>query len=184
MAIEHDRFLPALMQMVTADRLRGLHYNFMFENPKASLRHRPYMHLSAWPRVLDVVRQTVDLCAFGHYYKKGTDLWTSLTSWRPQGLTGDGRCHHECGQGKVDPITGHFRHFFALSVEPWRAKQGKGSGAMRHAMPSALLQEVLRVAQMDAPAHQDVVIDICAGDRSLLQPSLQDGLHCVGGYIY
>ena len=34
--IEHDRFLPALMQMVTADRLRGLHYNFMFENPKAS----------------------------------------------------------------------------------------------------------------------------------------------------
>ena len=69
--------------MVTADRLRGLHCNFMFENPKASLRHRPYMHLSAWPQVLEVVCQTVDLCAFGHYYKKGTDLWTSLTSWRP-----------------------------------------------------------------------------------------------------
>ena len=47
-------------------------------------------------------------------------------------------------------------------------------------MPSALLQEVLRVAQTDAPAHQDVVIDICAGDRSLLQPTLQAGLHCVG----
>ena len=31
-AVEHDRFLPALMQMVTADRLRGLHYSFMFEN--------------------------------------------------------------------------------------------------------------------------------------------------------
>ena len=42
-AVEHDRFLPALMQMVTADRLRGLHYNFMFENPKASLRQRPYV---------------------------------------------------------------------------------------------------------------------------------------------
>ena len=51
---------------------------------------------------------------------------------------------------------------------------------MRHAMPSALLQEVLRVAQTDAPAHRDVVIDICAGDRSLLQPSLQAGLHYVG----
>ena len=51
---------------------------------------------------------------------------------------------------------------------------------MRHAMPAALLQEVLRVAQTDAPAHQDVVIDMCAGDRSLLQPSLQAGLHYVG----
>ena len=115
--------------MVTADRLRGLHYNFMFKNPKASLRHRPYMHLSAWPRVLEVVRRTVDLCAFGHYYTKGTDLWTSLTSWRPQGLTEDGRCHQQCGQGEIDPVTGNFRHYGALSVEPWRAKPGKGSGA-------------------------------------------------------
>ena len=47
-------------------------------------------------------------------------------------------------------------------------------------MPSALLQELLRVARTDAPAHQDVVIDICAGDRSLLQPSLQAGLHYMG----
>ena len=53
---------------------------------------------------------------------------------------------------------------------------------MRHAMPPALLQEVLRVAQTDAPTqcHQDVVIDICAGDRSLWQPTLQAGLHCIG----
>ena len=51
---------------------------------------------------------------------------------------------------------------------------------MRHAMPSALLQEVLRVAQIVAPVHQDVVLDICAGDRSLPQPSLQAGLHYVG----
>ena len=132
------------MQMVTADHLRGLHYNFMFENPKAPLRQRPYMQLSAWPRVLDVVRQTVDICAFGHYYRKGTDLWTSLTSWQPQGLTGDSRCHQQCGQGSIGPTTGSFRHFFALSVEPWRAKQGKGSSATRHAMPPQHLQEVLR----------------------------------------
>ena len=36
-AIEHERFLTALMQMVTADCLRGLHYNFMFETPKGLL---------------------------------------------------------------------------------------------------------------------------------------------------
>ena len=138
------------------------------------------MQLSAWPRVLDVVRQTVDLCAFGHYYRKGTDLWTSLTPWRPQGLDIDGRCHQQCGQGSIDPTTGKFRHFFTLSVEPWRAKQGKGPSATRHAMPPQPLQEVLRVAQTDAPSHQDIVIDICAGDRSLLQPTQQAGLHYVG----
>ena len=130
--------------------------------------------------MLEVVRQTVDVCAFGHYYRKGTDLWTSLTSWQPQGLTRDGHCHQQCGQGSIDPITGKFRHFFALSVEPWRAKQGKGSSDTRHAMPPQLLQEVLRVAQTDAPSHQDVVIDICAGDRSLLQPTRQAGLHYIG----
>ena len=93
--------------------------------------------------MLEVVRQTVDLCAFGHYYKRGTASWTSLISWRPQGLTEDGRCHQQCGQGEIDPATGHFLHFVTLSGEPWRANQGKGSGAMRHAMPPALLQEFL-----------------------------------------
>ena len=47
-------------------------------------------------------------------------------------------------------------------------------------MPPQLLQEVLRVAQTDAPSHQDVVIDICAGDRSLLQSTQQAGLHYIG----
>ena len=55
---------------------------------------------------------------------------------------------------------------------------------MHHAMPPQLLQEVLRVAQTDAPDYQNVVIDICAGDRrlSLLQPTQQAGpkLHYVG----
>mgnify|MGYP000391868064 FL=1 len=47
-------------------------------------------------------------------------------------------------------------------------------------MPPQLLHEVLRVAQTDAPSHQDVVIDICAGDRSLQGPTQQAGLHYVG----
>ena len=179
-AVEHDRFLPTLIQMVTADRQRDLNYNFMFENPQASLRRRPYMQISAWPRVLEVVRQTVDLCAFGHYYRKGTDLWTSLTSWEPKGTTGNGRCQHLCGQGATDPESGCYRHFFALAVEPKRAKQGPGATAMRQAMPPQLLREVLRVAQLEAPVHQDIVIDICAGNGSMEKPALEAGLHYIG----
>ena len=88
----HGRFLPALMVMAACDRVRGLQYNFLFENPRASLRPRPYMHISTsvWPRVLEVLRRSVHLCAFKHYFKKATDSWTSLfkdggqVQWGPQ----------------------------------------------------------------------------------------------------
>ena len=174
-AVEHDRFLPRLQMMVAADRQRGLSYNFMFENPRASLRCRPYMQLCAWPRVVEVVHRTVDLCAFGHVYKKGTDLWTSLTNWMPQGSTGNGKCNRACGQGQFTD-TGSYQHFHALSVEPHRAVQGKGATAMRNAMPKHLLGEVLRSALMEASPQQNVVIDLCAGYRSLQAVCQAEGL--------
>ena len=124
--------------MVAADRQRGLSYNFMFETPRASFRCRPYMQLCAWPRVVEVVHRTVDLCALGHVYKKDTDLWTSLTNWMPQGSTGDRKCNHACGQGRFTDM-GSYQHFHALSVEPHRAVQGKGATAMRNAMLKRLL---------------------------------------------
>ena len=174
-AVEHDRFLPRLQMMVAADRQRGLSYNFMFENPRASLRCRPYMQLCAWPRVVEVVHRTVDLCAFGHVYKKGTDLWTSLTNWMPQGSTGNGKCNRACGQGQFTDM-GSYQHFHALSVEPHRAVQGKGATAMRNAMPKHLLGEVLRSALMEASPQQNVVIDLCAGYRSLQAVCQAEGL--------
>lgn len=51
-AIQHDEFLPRLQLMLAADRLRDLHYNFMFENPAGSLQRRPFMQISAWPRMI------------------------------------------------------------------------------------------------------------------------------------
>ena len=174
-AMEHDYFLPRLQMMVAADRQRGLSYNFLFENPRASLRCRPYMQICAWPRIVQVVRRTVDLCAFGHVYKKGTDLWTSLTSWRPTGTTGDGRCHSRCGQGDFTP-TGSFQHFHALGVESTRAVQGKGATAMRNAMPTQLLREILRAASNEGTATQRIVIDLCAGYRSLQEVCRQEGM--------
>jgi len=174
-AMEHDYFLPRLQMMVAADRQRGLSYNFLFENPRASLRCRPYMQICAWPRIVQVVRRTVDLCAFGHVYKKGTDLWTSLTSWRPTGTTGDGRCHSRCGQGDFTP-TGSFQHFHALGVESTRAVQGKGATAMRNAMPTQLLREILRAASNEGTATQRIVIDLCAGYRSLQEVCMQEGM--------
>ena len=173
-AVEHDRFLPRLQMMLAADRQRGLDYNFVFENPRASLRCRPYMQIAAWPRVVEVVRRTVHLCAFGHIYKKATDLWTSLVQWEPRGVTGDGQCHSRCGQGEWHD-TG-YRHHYALSVEPEREKQGKGVTARRNHIPAQLLLEVVRVAQQQGRANQRIVIDLCAGYQSVRTVCEQEGL--------
>ena len=164
-AVEHDQFLPRLQQMVAADRQRGLQYNFVFENPRASLRCRPYMQLCAWPKVVDVVRRTVDLCAFRHIYKKGTDLWTSLSDWNPRGTTGNGRCQQKCEGGKAS--SKGYRHFYALAVEPERELQGQGVTARRNHMPELLLKEIVRAAQAGTGEERRVVIDLCAGYRSL-----------------
>ena len=173
-AVEHDRFLPRLQRMVAADRQRGLQYNFVFENPRASLRCRPYMQLCAWPKVVEVVRRTVDLCAFKHVYKKGTDLWTSLTQWFPQGTTGNGRCGQRCSAGE-QTATG-YRHYFALGVEPERELQGPGVTARRNHMPEMLLKEVVRAAQAGTRSERRVVIDLCAGYRSLQGICQSEGL--------
>ena len=164
-AVDHDHFLPRLQQMVAADRQRGLQYNFVFENPRASLRCRPYMQMCAWPKVVEVVRRTVDLCAFRHVYKKGTDLWTSLSQWFPCGTTGNGRCGQRCESG--EKTEKGYRHYFALGVEPERELQGPGVTARRNHMPKMLLKEVMRAAQVGAGEQRRVVIDLCAGYRSL-----------------
>merc|ERR1712216_327107 len=46
-------------------------------------------------------------------------------------------------------------------------------------MPSELFKELLRVALLDAKPAQRVVIDSCAGFRSLEQPTLEQGLMCM-----
>lgn len=172
----HDRFLPALMTMAACDRVRGLHYNFLFENPRASLRRRPYMHLSVWPRVLEVVRRSVHLCAFRHYFKKATDLWTSLTAWVPKGTTGDGLCGDSCEVGGRSSTSGRYVHDYAMSVDPKRFPQGKGATARKNAMPRMLLDEVLEAAERDGTSKQRVVIDLCAGYRSMKEAVWAHGL--------
>ena len=47
---------------------------------------------------------------------------------------------------------------------------------MRNAMPKHLLGEVLRSALMEASPQQNVVIDLCAGYRSLQAVCQAEGL--------
>jgi hypothetical protein len=143
----------------------------MFENPAGSLRRRPYMQLSAWPRIVQVVRRTVHLCAFGHPFRKITDLWTGLINWQPTGTTGDGLCHQSCQQGSWDQ--GKYLHRLRIGNKNEFKAKGPGATALRNAMPHQLLQEVLDAALDEASPNQRIVIDLCAGYGSLQDVVLQ-----------
>ena len=174
-AVRHDLFLPRLQLMLAADRLRGLSYNFMFENPRGNLQCRPYMQIAAWPKIVEVVKRTVHLCAWGHPFRKATQLWTGLLDWSPTGSTGNGRCGRQCGQGGPTP-TGGWQHFQRMGGQYNDGPTGKGRLAARNALPKELVTEVLQVALKEANPAQRIVIDLCAGFGSLRQPVLAEGL--------
>ena len=171
-ALLHDTFMPRLQQMLAADRWRGHDYAFVIENPGggASMGRRPYAQVQCWPANVAVQKHTVELCAYHHPLRKTTDLWcggTSLATYQPQGATGDGRCHQRCPLGKFTQ-DGHYRHPYALGEDPARMPKGPGAGALTHAMPTRLHNEILDHAQTAAPQRR-VVIDLFAGHRSLYE---------------
>lgn len=108
-----------------------------------------------------MVKRKVHLCAFGHPFRKATNLWTGLLNWLLGGVTGDGLCHNRCGQGSWDQ--GHYHHHFTIGGPSEKGPKGPGRTALRNAMPAALLREVLDAALQDASPNQTVVIDLCAG---------------------
>jgi hypothetical protein len=61
-------------------------------------------------------------------------------------------------------------------VDPKRFPQGKGATARKNAMPRMLLDEVLEAAERDGTSKQRVVIDLCAGYRSMKEAVWAHGL--------
>jgi hypothetical protein len=168
----HDKFLPLLQDAVAHARCMGLDFHFVFENPRGSLRRRPYMQLQRWPEVGSVSLRTVDLCAFGLPRRKATDLWTSLPA--PfVGSTGTGRCDQRCADGFWNKTTGCYCH-----TQPLNEYRGPQSGKAR--MPSDLLREVLVAAASDLTRRDNpVVIDLFAGECSLAPVAAEYGIDCI-----
>ena len=122
---------------------KGHFRGWMLENPVGDLAGRPYM--LQWD--LQHVRREVHLCAYGHYYKKPTHIWTSVRGWRPKGerAEGDGYCRGMCGAGR-EGDKGKWVHVYALGVASQKAKGGRGRKEMKQAIPHGLHLEILRAA--------------------------------------
>ena len=162
MAREHDDMVQNLLASLLKDKAEGAEYDFVMENPMGRLRHRPYMMQDSWLHAS--TRTTVDYCAFNHAFQKSTDLWHSFEEWKPQGTTGDGRCHGQCGAGRIKS-NGRFAHWKKHAGKAGEGVQGKGSKHKKWMIPFDLTAEV--VAQLKVEDNkQKYVIDLFSGGES------------------
>jgi len=162
-ARDHDLLVQRIWEFIDHCRTVGADARCCMENPRGSLACREYMQVGQLPQRIRQV--TVDQCAFGRDYRKATDLWHDVPSWRPSGRTGDGRCHGRCGKGYVK--NGFFRHHKALAMEPIRGPRGRGHTKEKNALPAELLEEfALEVMRTTSNLEGRVVLDLCAGFQS------------------
>ena len=125
---------------------------------------------------------TIDQCAFGSLAQKPTDLWTSLTNFRPVGNTGDGRCHERCGRGYFT-ASGAYHHVQAYAQEPHR----QPTVADQASTSSMLLEEILGAAfdgsqtkQNGPPAKPRAVIDLYCGSQRMAPVAIAMGMQYIG----
>ena len=146
-AREADKCVQGLIRLISwAQEAHGA--DWAMENPRGSLRAQWYMRRK-------VIRQakccTVCFCVWGHYYKKPTNIWTSLAEWDPLGpeRTGavfDGMCHRDCKMGQWGfTATGRrsFTHFQALAAGSSRTTGGKGRRVGKATVPGGLHADIL-----------------------------------------
>ena len=112
------------------------------ENPQASLQMRPYM--IKWEKEQGLTRIVVHYCAYGHVYKKPTNIWTTRQGWTPKGNSGDGKCGGEgvCEVGYVNPETGCWKHWNAIGQEAWRLARGEEQEEIKVVVPAGIHKEM------------------------------------------
>ena len=181
-ALLHDGLVQHLLQCITKRREKGLKFNFSIENPRAALRRRPYMDVSKWNPCMNARLSTVDYCAYGYLYRKSTDIWTSLSSWSPRGVTGSGRCETRCGQGcwfVSQSGRPTFRHFKNLAQHPRDGITGKGATEKLNSIPEDLVREILQASLREwrekGGTGTPILIDLCSGYGSVGKVAVQLG---------
>ena len=163
-AQNHDKMILKLTQeLVRFHREYG--GEIVVENPVGSLDKRPFMQLANWLQT--VVRHTVMYCAYGYRYMKPTHIWTTLRNWRPEGITGNGKCGGKCGQGERHQQEKRqtFRHWEQIAGTNDRLPAGGKKQIW--SLPELLTEEIMNALSTSQPAiEKKYVIDLFAGGES------------------
>jgi hypothetical protein len=172
-ALEHDNMNTDLVtSLMKANQEHGI--QFAIENPRGGLRRRPFMNQ------LKSCRCCIDYCAFDHPFMKQTDIWTSAKTWRPTGITGDGKCHGRCNSGEINTRTGMYKHKKTIAGSVGRGPTGKNIKMQKSMVPDLMLDEILEaVCKANLNIKRRLVIDLFAGQGSLRSATLKRGLEYI-----
>jgi len=136
-ASEADKLVKKLIKLAKEWRAEYPDMRVAMENPEGILQERQFM--AQW-----LPKHKVHYCAYGHRYRKATNIWTDL-AWKPSGTTGDGKCteNNRCGAGNYSLETGHFRHDKTLGQASHQEVGGPGRAAYKASVPQELHRELL-----------------------------------------
>ena len=141
LAVAADNMTRSALRIMSWARQR-FGSELALENPQASLQMRPYM--IKWEKELGLTKIVVHYCAYGHVYKKPTNIWTTRQGWTPKGNSGDGKCGGEgvCEAGYVNPETGYWKHLNAIGQEAWRLARGEEQEETKVVVPAGIHKEM------------------------------------------
>ena len=122
------------------DRRLGWTYDMVIETPVGSLRQRPYMRGEKFEDTFN--RTTVDYCSYGKPYGKSTDLWSTF-DFKPQGLTGNGKCNNGCSKQGKNNEKGRFKHTVVIAGGNERRLKGTKVKQQVWSLPKLLTTEIL-----------------------------------------
>ena len=96
----------------------------------------------------------VNYCQYGHVFAKDTNVWTTVASWEPKGMSGYriGLCRAETGYcrgnkkptGEVNSKTGRWNHLKVMGGAACKAIKGSSKDEMQNRVPALLLLEILQ----------------------------------------
>ena len=138
----------ALRALDAAFNLYGIHC--AVENPKAQLGLRPVM--LAQERNGRLFCRRVNHCQYQHTSPKDTNVWTTVATWKPRGLSGTGRCRAATGYcsknkkktGEINAKTGRWNHDYVVGGLAAKAFKGPAKDEMQNRVPANLLKELLQ----------------------------------------
>ena len=129
------------------DALPGGCMEWVLENPVGMLCMQEYM--IDWEENMNqaglcMVQMEVDYCAWSHWYKKPTHLWTSMVYWKPKGdqAQGTGRCRGQCSAGSRGE-SDRWGHTFKLGQNSQAMKGERGRKVRKAAVPVGLHKEII-----------------------------------------
>ena len=149
-AVDDDHVHATVLQALDAAfNLYGIYY--AVENPNAQLGRRPVV--LALQRSTRLVCHRLNYCQYKHIFAKDTNVWTTVSTWTPKGLSGNGLCRAAtdyCRKnkrpptGKVSEETGCWNHIWVIGGAASKAVKGPTKDELQNRVPALLLKEILQ----------------------------------------